>query len=69
MKPGYYVASMGKTLKLESRCFDPEEAFPGISPEDVRRTVMSSLHGWRDFIKSEKPKRDVFIIQVLPEQP
>jgi hypothetical protein len=63
MIPGFYVmrrAHLGKRLMLESRCFKPMPE-KNISLEWTKDQAES----WADYVRSEHPKDDVFVMEVL----
>ena len=72
MEPGFYVVRMpkngaGSRLIVESRPFriipDEEWADLGGAPPNARQYARSNAERWRDFVQSEHPKDDVFVIE------
>jgi hypothetical protein len=61
LQPGLYVVRLphgakSKKLIVESVCFRKK---PGL-PDDTAELM---AEGWRDFVQSEHPKDDVFVIE------
>ena len=66
--PGFYVVrmphrGMGTRLMIESRCFPTEK----ISPDIPRDWIKRQADNWCDFVKSQHPKDDVFVIERFAE--
>lgn len=64
MAPGYYVVrmphrGMGSRLSVESVCFRIRPEIEAESPGWCLRQADS----WRDFVQSQHPKDDVFVIE------
>lgn len=63
MRPGFYAArlmpsnSRGDSLRLESMPFDPNRV--------GREEALRRARDWADFVKSTKPKAEIFVIEVL----
>lgn len=68
MHPGLYVVrmpdrGMGARLHIESICFQFHPDKPHIKDEWVR----DQAQRWADFIQSQHPKDDVFVIERKPD--
>lgn len=68
MHPGLYVVrmpdrGMGSRLHVASRCFAFHPGHERITEEWVRNNAQN----WADFIQSQHPNDDVFVIERKPE--
>jgi len=72
MEPGFYVVRMpargtGLRLMIESRpiCIPEDEVWNELprSRQTAREYARDTAERWRDFIQSQHPKDDVFVIE------
>lgn len=56
------TARGGNTLIVSSKLFKPR---PDIDGDDARKRARASADGWADFIRSEHPRDDVFVVERL----
>lgn len=71
---GYYVVRLpdprsGSKLTIETRCFRVvlPEPDPELSPTRVRFSSYWNAVNWRDELRRQYPKDEVFIIEKLPD--